>query len=263
VHPHNPTKEYAGVTSVLSARRIDFLEKAKVNGVARYAARNRAQLATYTNQETVYQILRQQDEVLPDWRVAREFGNQVHQVIENIINGRDLDHLLKEVEGTKSYPVDNSFTEWVPKYWDRFVKKHNFRVVSCEESVVSDKWGYGGSYDILGMVDGELAFVDAKSNAKGPSLWSVSMQNKAYAMADYRLDFETGTVTELPPVNKSLVLWMRPEGWNTWPLPMGDKIWKDFYALLWIFLQGKCDGGLKDLEPLWADELIPPRRWGG
>jgi hypothetical protein len=240
---------------------VDFIERAKINGVARYAAKNRKELVGKT-QEGVYQLLRTQDEVLPDWKVAREFGNAVHQVVENVINGKPLDHLVREVEGTATYPVDNTFTEWVPKHWSEFCKRHNVKVIDCEQSVVSDKWGYAGSYDFLLEVDGVLSFVDGKSNAKGPHLWSVAMQNKAYAMADYRLDFTTGVETELPPVAQSLVLWLRPEGWNTWPLPDGPEVWKDFYAHLYLFLRGKEGGGCEGLEPMHPDLLIPPRRWG-
>lgn len=262
MHPHNPTKEYAGVTSVLNARRVGFIETAKINGVARYAARNRKDLAGKT-QAFVYNLLKEQDEVLPDWAVARAFGNQVHQVIENIINGKPVGHLVRDVEGTATYPVANDFTEWVPKYWDEFVRKHNVTVISCEQSVVSDKWGYGGSYDIMAEVDGKVQFVDAKSNAKGPHLWSVALQNKAYAMADYILDFETGTVAELPQAEGSMVLWLRPEGWNAWDLPFDNDVWRQFYAHLLLFFEGKREGGTGDLEPLWPDQLVPPPKWGG
>jgi len=238
------------------------IETAKVNGVARYAARNRKDLAERT-QAFVYGLLKEQDEVLPDWRVAREFGNQVHQVIENIINGKPLDYLVRDVEGTSSYPVENNFTEWVPRYWDEFVRRHNVRILSCEQSVVSDKWGYAGSYDLFGLVDGEPVFIDAKSNAKGPHLWSVALQNKAYGSADYVLDFITGEQSDLPQATGSRVLWLRPEGWNLWPLPYDNEIWRQFYAHLLLFQAGKSGGGCEDIEPIHADQLIPPPRWGG
>ncbi len=237
------------------------IEKAKINGVARYAAKNRKELAGYTRQEDAYRILRDEGETLPDWNVARAFGNAVHQVIENIINGNPLGHLVREVEGTATYPVVNDFTEWVPRYWAEFVRAHKVEIVSCEKSVVSDRWGYAGSYDILAYVDGVLTFVDAKSNAKGPHLWSVAMQNEAYRRADYILDFVTGEQEELPQAERSMVLWLRPEGWNTWPLPNGPEVWKDFYAHLYLFQQGKKGGGSEDLEPIWPEGLIPPRRW--
>lgn len=249
------------MTSVLNTQRFSYLETAKVNGVVNYAARNRARLAEHSTQKAVIDLLKNQDEILPDWRAAREFGNQVHQVIENVINGAPLDYKVLEVEGTKSYPVDNTFTEFVPRYWAEFVKAHDVKVVACEKSVVSDKWGYAGSYDILAYVDGVLSYVDAKSNARGPGLWSVALQNKAYAMADYELDFVTGEQTEREPVTKSMVLWMRAEGWNTWPLPSGPDIWKDFYARLWLFQRAR-DRSISDIEPNWPEGLIPPPRWG-
>lgn len=259
-HPHNPTKDYAGVTSVLNTQRFDYLEKAKVNGIVDYAARHRARLAELSSMKAVADILKNQDEVLPDWRVAREFGNATHQVIENIINGKPLDYLLKEVEGTAKYPVDNTFTEWVPRYWDEFCRAHSVKVHACERSVVSDRWGYAGSYDFLLEVDGVLSYVDGKTNAKGPHLWSASLQNKAYAKADYELDFITGEKTERPPVTQSFVLWLRPEGWNLWPCDNSDEVWKDFYARLWLF-QRAHDRVAEDIAPLHEDGL-QPTRWG-
>lgn len=247
---------------MLNTQRFGYLEKAKVNGIVNYAARHRSRLSEYSTMKAVTDLLKNQDEVLPDWRVAREFGNATHQVIENIINGKPLDHLLKPVEGTASYPCDNTFTTWVPKYWDQFIKAHDVDIVACERSVVSDRWGYAGSYDFLLQVDGELSYVDGKTNAKGPHIWSTALQNKAYMMADYELDFITGEVTEREPVQNSYVLWLRPEGWNLWPLPSDPDIWKDFYARLWLFHRAR-DHSIEDVDPIHEEGLIPPERWRG
>lgn len=261
IHPGNPTKEFAGVTSVLGTRKVTPIEKAKINGVARYAARNRKELAT-KNQAEVYQILKDQDTVLPDWNTAREFGSAAHQVIENVINGKPLGHMVKHVEGSATYPCDNTFTEWVPRHWREFTLEHDVKVIDSERSVVSDKFGYAGSFDYLLAVDGELAFVDAKTNAKGPHLWQVAMQNEAYRRADYILDFVTGEQSPLPSVAKSYVLWLRPEGWNLWPLPVGGDVWRTFYAHLLLFQASKSHM-FEDIEPIHEDGLQPPPRWGG
>lgn len=215
-------------------------------------------IAQYTRQEDVYRLLKDQDAMLPDWKAAREYGNAVHQVIENIINGAPLDHLVKEVEGTPTYPVVNDFTEWVPRYWDEFVAEHDVKVLSCEQSVVSDKWGYAGSYDLFGMVDGVPQFIDAKSNKGGPHLLSVALQNKAYGSADYVLDFITGAQSDLPQAQGSSVLWLRREGWNLWPLPYDNDIWRQFYARLLLFHERE-----PDISPMHEDGLLPPAKWGG
>lgn len=206
----------------------------------------------------MYGILKSQDEVLPDWKVARDYGNAVHQVIENIINGVDRDHMLREVEGTAKYPVVNDFTEWVPRYWDEFVAEHDVKILSCEQSVVSDKHGFAGSYDLFGMVDGKPQFIDAKSNANGPHLLSVSLQNKAYGSADYVLDFVTGEQSDIPPAVGSMVLWLRREGWNVWNLPYDNDVWRQFYARLLLFHEQE-----PDISPVHEDRLQPPKRWGG
>lgn len=237
--PLNPTRTYAGVTSVLGARRVAALEKAKLNGLARFAARHRVKLTEY-NQAQVYDMLRDQDLVLPDWKIAREFGTATHTVLQNVIEGKPLDTDLLEVVGSTTYPCDNTFTEFVPRHWAAFLRETGARVVACEQTVINDEHGFGGSYDLLLEIDGVLWMVDVKSNKGGPR-GTVALQNTAYIKCPQTIDMATGVRGDMPPVQRSGVLWMRPEGYAFHPVPFDQDTWRLFYAHLLLF-QFTSDG---------------------
>lgn len=250
--PLNPTREYAGVTSVLSARRVASLEKAKLNGVAKFAARHRVKLTEY-NQAQVYDMLRDQDLVLPDWKIAREFGTATHTVLENVILGKPLDHELQEVKGSATYPCDNTFTEFVPRHWARFLRETGARVISCEQTVVNDEHGFGGSYDLMVEIGGVVWMIDVKSNKGGPR-GTVALQNTAYIKSPQTLDMVTGERDEMRPVQRSGVLWMRPEGFAFHPVPYDQDTWRKFYAHLLLF-QFTADGDSDLIGARIAGEL--------
>lgn len=231
-NPSNPTSSYAGVTSILNSRNKAGLVKAKTGGVAKYAAAHRKALAEMT-QAGAIALLKSQDEVFPDWVVAREFGTATHQVVENIVNGRALDEGLEHVEGTKSYPVDNTFTTWVPKHWDSFTKTHRVNVIDVEQTVFNHSLGYAGSYDQVVKIDGITTILDVKSNANGPHA-DVALQCSLYAHAEVIMDMATGSERPMHDIEQAAVLWMRPEGFALYPLQFDEEVWKTAYALLLV-----------------------------
>lgn len=225
------------------------------NGVANYAARNRHIIADWTQKEA-YDTLRDQDIVLPDWRIAGDFGTAVHQVVENIINEIPLEYNLNHVESTKTYPVSNTFTEFVPKYWGEFVRVHNIKPLYTEKTVINKFWGYQGRFDTIMEVDGEIAIVDTKSNKNGPK-HDVALQNKAYGEAPFMIDMETGAKVPMPKITKSYVLWIREEGWNLFPLQYDDEVFCAFLSHVDLF--NRCAWQLSSFlgEPIHAEGIQP------
>lgn len=229
--PSNPTASYAGVTSCLNARNKVGINKAKVNGVAKYAAANRKILANMT-QAGAIALLKSEDETLPDWSVGREFGTATDLVIKDVLLGQPIEP--REVEGTDSYPVKNDFHEWAPQYWSEFQAQHNVKVILPEATVYSHQFGYAGSMDMLLEVDGVNTIVDLKTNKNGPH-GDVGLQNRAYASADEIVDVVTGETRPLPPIERSGVLWMREEGWGFYPLKFDEDVFRAFFACLVLF----------------------------
>lgn len=241
--PSNPTRLYAGVTSVLGVRRAPWLEKARLRAVADYAARYRSTLAEARTMTQVRDILLDQSMVLPDWVVARQFGNAIHKVVENLALGRPAAEGVRHVQGTKSYPCDNNFAEWVPPMWEAFLSETGMTVLMCERTVVNDRLGYAGSFDLLMQsAEGHVILVDVKSNKGGPRD-STALQNSAYAHCPQWIDMSSGDRGYMPPVDKSKVLWMRPEGWSLHSLDSSDLPWELFQAHLLCWRMSKGEFG--------------------
>ncbi len=260
--PANPSQTYAGVTSILNVRNAEFLTKAKVKGVAEYAARHRKELAAMT-QASAFALLRDQNVVLPDWHIATEFGTAVHAVTDNLLQGHELDKHLDLVEGSDSYPVSNTFTQFVPQYWSEFIKAHNVKFIDGEQVVVNDEYGFGGRFDHVLEVDGELAIVDTKSNKGGPNA-KVALQNAAYgySRSSQLLNTTTGARKPMYNVTKSYVFWIREEGWNLFPLEFEEETFSDFLKHLYLFAYGATGREQKLIgSPVHDDQLKPPVRY--
>lgn len=257
--PLNPTKSYAGVTSVLDARNKKGITNAKINGLAKYVAANRAHLASIKTQAGVVALLKEQDEYLPDWRIARDLGTATHRVIENIIEGRATDDGVSVVEGSDTYPILEQPTVWAPKWWDEFTSENDVEIIDVEQTVISEEHAYGGSFDLCVRLNGKITLLDAKTNKGGPH-GDVSLQNTAYSRAGEIIDMNTGARREMHRVEQSKVLWMRPEGWALHPLSLDEHTWRYFYALLLTFQYGKIESDMV-LDPVNSNPLRF-RRWG-
>lgn len=257
--PANPTKSYAGVTSILGARNKAGVHQAKLNGLAKYVATNRAELASIKTQAGVMALLKEQDEYLPDWRIARDLGTAAHRVIENIIGGRRVDDGVDIVKGSDTYPVLEQPTAWVPKWWDEFTSENKVEILDVEQTVVSEDHSYAGSFDLCVRLNGAVTLLDAKTNKGGPR-GDVALQNTAYGKAKEIIDVATGARRDMHRVEQSRVLWLRPEGWALHPLPFDEHTWRYFYALLLTFRYGKIESDMV-LDPV-NNNPLRFKRWG-
>lgn len=268
--PKNPSKTYPGMSGVLGVAKKGALEQAKQNGIAMYAARHRKTLVDM-NQADAYQLLRSIDKVLPDWAVGSKFGTQVHQVVENLVDGVAPEFQVQHVTGTEKYPVSNTFIEWVPPLWADFVARYKVVVLESEKTVFSDVHRVAGRFDLLVEMElpnrpGErfVAIVDVKSNRKGP-MPSVAVQNKGYASCEWIVELD-GTRRPMPVVQRSFVLWLHesPElsdgpAYDVCELRFDDAMLKLFKAHLTIFYAQMVE------STFIGPSLNPPesfKRWG-
>lgn len=67
------------------------------------------------------------------------------------------------------------------KAFQKFVDDHPFKPVYQEESIVSEKYGIGGTLDLLVEMQGKKILIDAKSNKDGRLYQEVQLQLSAYA----------------------------------------------------------------------------------
>lgn len=99
---------------------------------------------------------------------AKDRGTTVHSIVEGWKNMGDV----AGIEGPfRGYAT--AFRDWV--------SHHNVEVVENERTVISKKYGYAGTLDILARVNGKLMIVDVKT---GKDLYpEVKLQTSAYRQA--------------------------------------------------------------------------------
>jgi len=207
------------VTTILKAVPKPFL----INWAARLAAEyalSQPPMAEGVVEEATVQHLRHRD-------AAGEFGTRVHENIE-----ARLKQLPPPHQGDRELLFLSHYAAWEEQY-------QAFCVFS-EATVWSDEYGYAGTADWIGDVDGVTTLLDVK-NSKSVSN-SYGLQLAALAEADCILTAD-GQRLELPKIQRIAVLHLRDQGYRY--LVRDD--WSDLRG---PFLAAKA---------MWEFDL----RWGG
>ena len=127
---------------------------------------------------------------------ARDIGSSVHAAIDRFNRGEDLG--ITEINASH-----------VAQY-GAFMHRHNVKVIASERYVINTTIGFGGTYDLLAEVDGELALVDAKT---GKAKLSQRLQLTGLSMGE--LHGEDGQVPEdMPQVEAAYILLLRPDSYE-------------------------------------------------
>lgn len=90
-----------------------------------------------------------------------DIGTLAHAKIIGELTGQEVD--ISEYSQQQIDAADNaclSFYEWQ--------KKHELKIITAEESLVSEKYKFGGKYDIFGLIDGIQELLDLKT---GSGIW--------------------------------------------------------------------------------------------
>lgn len=155
-------------------------------------------------------------------REAADIGTAAHGVFEAMILGHSLPALTPAME-----PFARQFADLLDKIQPEPIR--------TEDTVWSDKHGYGGSFDLLARVNGQLCWIDNKTTRSGVHA-EVALQLAAYSHADYILDATSNTQVPLPSEEAhGLVFHVRPEGWGVYEVPIGDDVFNYFLALREVF----------------------------
>lgn len=148
-----------------------------------------------------------------------DIGSLAHFIIqcllESEIKGEKIEPDLSEFSPNDVKEAEkrvSSFVEWHDK--------HNVKAEHVECQRVSEMWGFGGTCDFDGLVDGEIAIVDYKT---GGVYESAKIQGAALA----QLYFEEFNV--LPAI---YILALRNDGYDPIRLRQPAKYWNMFYHLL-------------------------------
>jgi len=221
--------------------------------VAEHAARHRKRLALMTRAPDVVAELMDEGITLPKWQAARDSGTSAHAVIDDLAKGTppvvSLSYTLRHDD-----PIN-----WASRHWADFLEDTGAEVISTELTVVSDRWGYGGSFDgLLEMPDGRRILADWKTNKGGPRS-DVGLQLEMYDRADFVLNCETGERTPWVRTDAHYVLWMTPDGWAWVPVLSGDRVWREAYSRILTYQDNLADEMIG--EPEAGTLVLPGKGW--
>lgn len=154
---------------------------------------------------------------------ALNIGSEAHQLIDLYL--KKLPFLLEGKDKAVIQAFDN-FVQWA--------KENNFELLHSEFVCFSKKWGYAGTADGLGRVNGDLCLIDWKTSS---GVWDeYFLQTEAYLqaveeMADNK-EMVDGTVFVLPQkLTHRLVLRLSKKD-NTFQPALEPRNIKDFTYFL-------------------------------
>lgn len=123
---------------------------------------------------------------------AGEIGTQVHALIEFTLR-------MELLEKVGPSPALETKAQFAYASWQKWRQSVRFKPVMVEFTVVSKKYGYAGTADLLAEVDGVLTLVDWKTGKKiYPESW---LQNIAYRKCIEEMGLgvpEQGMILRLP-----------------------------------------------------------------
>lgn len=149
-------------------------------------------------------------------RKAADTGTAAHGIFERISLGEPIGALTPELAPFAAHFLD-------------FCEKHNPVWEHVEATVWSEKHGYAGSFDAIGVIDGKRVIIDNKTTRSGVHD-DVAWQLAAYRYADVILE-ESGAIVPLPEVEGAIVLHVRPEGWAVHPIDTSPETFAEFLQL--------------------------------
>ena len=132
---------------------------------------------------------------------AADVGTRVHALAESVARGVPVE--LTEEERPFLAAYQRFLDEWQPRY------------LAAEEMVVSLTHGYGGTFDAIVEMAGDIWMLDTKTS-RG-CYPETALQLAAYSWADFIGRPADSQRYSLPPITAYGVLHLRPEGYEVIP----------------------------------------------
>lgn len=154
---------------------------------------------------------------------AANRGTEVHALAEKLARGEEI-QVPEELAGH----VDS---------YVQFLDEWNPKVIATEMVVFSRQWGYAGTFDLLADFPPPYGrcLCDLKTSRSG--VWpETSLQLAAYAGAEGYLDSDgvEHPMSELG-VERALGIWVRSDGYDVFPVQIGERVFRDFLHSAWVF----------------------------
>lgn len=184
---------------------------------------------------------------------AANKGSSVHAMAERLIAGEKVT-VPDELAGYVQACVD-------------FLNDFDLRAVHVEAVVYSETHRYVGTCDLIADVllpdmpeyehiprgdDGYSRLLGDWKTSKSGIFGDVALQLVAYRHAEFLIVSETGEVIDMPEVDFTAGIHLRPNGYSFVPLNTDEDVHRDF---LYVKEVARVVGGLRDLV---GDVIVPP-----
>jgi hypothetical protein len=162
-----------------------------------------------------------------EWDKKAKAGTLVHTYVE-VVN-----RALIRGEKPRAERVPSEVLPFLKNYV-RFIQEFGMEPVLIERVIWDTQVGYAGRLDLAARLTAidkdEIAIIDTKSGASGV-YESVSLQQTAYAYAEFMWDEEQDKLVPMPEIGATYALWLRPEGYALIPVDSTDMEWEQFKLL--------------------------------
>lgn len=146
-------------------------------------------------------------------------GTKAHQAVESLLAGL--------------IPLPDPDTAPLLEQYQRFAAEWAFVPEWSEAMVASDRYGYAGTFDLYGRLEGRRVLLDIKTGSfVAPEH---GLQLAAYAGADYIGKPGTADRWKVPPVDLYAVLQLQPDGYRVIPYYVTAADQKAFLAALDLY----------------------------
>jgi hypothetical protein len=149
--------------------------------------------------------------------------------------GRDLHSHAEKLATTGEAPdVPEADLAMVVQAAD-FLDAMQVETIASERAVYHDTFRYGGRFDLVASIHGQIWLLDFKTGASG--VWpEMALQQAAYRYASH-MQAANPADDDVPmvPVAHVGIVWVRPDGWQLIPVRADKDSWQAFLATIPLY----------------------------
>jgi hypothetical protein len=209
---------------LLDGQRVDSVSWILRQGLAKpalvgWAARQVAEFAV-DRLELLQQL--QRDEAIDLLRGAADRDRE-----RAAVRGIDLHLIAERLARREEVQVSGEQAALAAAY-ARFLREWRVEAELIERAVFSRAHQYAGTFDLVAHIPAlGRVLLDVKTNRSGP-FPEVALQMAAYGRAEFYL--LTDREVAMPSLDAHAVLWVRPDGYDLYPIDVGEDEWQAFLA---------------------------------
>jgi len=150
-------------------------------------------------------------------REATARGTKIHDYAHRLAQGEEVE-------------VPEPYVAHVDNYL-RFVDEWHVEDIAAEAVIVSRRWNYMGTLDLLAKIRNEQWLLDWKTGASGV-FPETALQLAAYAHAETRLVAHGELALE--HVDRAAAVWLRADGYDVIPVDISDTTFRTFLYVMQV-----------------------------